>query len=328
MNQQEPQPARYYTNSELWTARRCRRRWWLTYYRQLRRRKDEFNASRTTGVIVHDALAVYYETGAHPLGIVQQHELALKDLYEPELTAAETPDLERELVDAVSYAAAIVTGYVEWLAETGADQGLRLIATESEVAAPLRDDLGAPQLSVMGDPIYLLGKLDARFEHEELGFRFFMDHKVVPDLVKFPKWAHLSPQMLMYHLIEYLTTQEHDPRMDGGVYNLLRKSKRTARAKPPFYARHEVRHNLTQLRNYYIRTVSEIADVETMSSRLQQGEHHLVVCPPNPDESCTWQCPFFSVCGMLDDGSDAEGYLAEAFEPSDPLERYTDIEKR
>jgi hypothetical protein len=177
------------------------------------------------------------------------------------------------------------------------------------------------------DEIFLLGKLDARWKRLSDGARVFMDHKVVGDLVQFPKWAHLSPQMLTYHLIEYLL-KEDDEFTDGGIYNLLRKSKRTQRAKPPFYLRHEVRHNVHQLRNFYTRTMGLISDMYDTEVRLNEGAVPIIECPPAPTEDCAYMCEYFTLCAMMDDGSDWGGLMEDAFVLTDPIARYIDIEKR
>ncbi len=308
---------RYYTNSEIGTYLRCRRKWYLAYVRKLHARREKFRPARTVGAIVHDCLAQEYEGQVEWKHTLKLHADILLDIWGDVLP--EDPDLAKEIKDTLEYVAAIVEGYWQWVEEEGGDSDLRLIDVEQERSVEL--DLSKPE------PVALLGKLDARFQRESDGMRVFMDHKVVGDLVKFPRWAHMSPQMLTYHLIEYLLQEEKDVT-DGGIYNLLRKSKRTARATPPFYLRHEVRHNLHQLRAFYVRTASLISTMYDTEVRLNEGSESLVECPPAPNEDCAWSCEFFTMCGMMDDGSDWGGLLEEAFMEGNPLARYVNIEKR
>jgi len=121
---------------------------------------------------------------------------------------------------------------------------------------------------------------------------------------------------------------EDTERTDGGLLNMLRRTLRTASAKPPFFGRHEVRHNDTVLRNYYRRIYAEI--VEMMRLRENAISVDLgasqAVAPPNPMSSCAWDCQFFALCPMLDDDrEDHELFIEMAYTPADPLARYESV---
>jgi len=45
---------------------------------------------------------------------------------------------------------------------------------------------------------------------------------------------------------------------------------------------------------------------------------------PMPTRDCSWQCDYYHVCTMLDDGSRAEDMLATTFVHVSPLQRYHD----
>jgi hypothetical protein len=110
--------------------------------------------------------------------------------------------------------------------------------------------------------------------------------------------------------------------------NLLKKVKRTASAKPPFYARVDVPHNIHELRNHWKHVVQVAAEIADAERRLNEGEDHHFVAPPTsiPDR-CKWDCEFFRVCPLADDGSDFEGALNAIYEERDPLERYLDADE-
>lgn len=159
-----------------------------------------------------------------------------------------------------------------------------------------------------------------------------MDHKTVMTFADKLKTLHLDEQMQLYHLIEYLILlgeEEEDAqkaRTDGALYNMLRKVKRTSKAKPPFYARHEVRHNLQQLRNFWTRTAGVAQRLVELEARLDAGGDHHFVCPPAPTRDCSWQCDFFQICPMFDDGSDVQSVIETQFEIKHPLAgRYTAV---
>lgn len=117
-------------------------------------------------------------------------------------------------------------------------------------------------------------------------------------------------------------------RTDGVLINMLRKVKRTVRANPPFYGRHEVHFNLDEIRNHWRHVVSIAEDIERTRARLDAGEDHHRVVPPVQNRDCTYACPFFAVCDMFDDGSDVEGALASKYEVHDPNQRYAEDEER
>lgn len=329
---------RYFTNSELGTMRRCPRRWYLSSYRKLVRPREIINEAAYTGTLIHEAVAEYYNRATDPFDIIEY------------MTATEIAAQETALIDAVDQSADIihqnidriysskematlvVEGYIQWLAEEGADSYLQFVSAEEEMSVlfPSKQVQDASPRDV-----YLLGKLDARFVDERTGARVFMDHKSVQNFSDREKWAHLDPQFLFYALIEYLdivkrsesdVDTDTDTWTDGGIVNMLRKSKRTARAKPPFYKRKEVRHSIHELRNFYVRTSGELLRILQATQALDSGvDHHLVV-PPSPTRDCSWDCPFVQLCPMMDDGSDVDGYIDTVFIVGDPLARYDTVD--
>ena len=148
-----------------------------------------------------------------------------------------------------------------------------------------------------------------------------MDHKSAISFNDYYKYSHMSEQLMTYTLLELLMNP--DTIMDGGIYNLLKKVKRTAAAKPPFYDRIDVRFGKKTLDSFWIRTVGTLMDMRRVREALDAGVDHRLVAYPKPmmDWHCS-KCPFFQVCPMLDDGSSAEQYLEDHFEQANPNERY------
>ena len=59
---------------------------------------------------------------------------------------------------------------------------------------------------------------------------------------------------------------------------LLRRVKRTASAKPPFYGRHEVRHNTQELRSHWLHIIAIAQETDRARERIDRGtDHHSVV---------------------------------------------------
>lgn len=327
--------AHYWTNSELSDWRRCLRK---SYLRNVLRLVPVGGGKipewSITGDLIHDPLAVYYTEGGDlvALGLMfrdqaiedQKSRLVPNDSGEIPLPLQnlvteniETINKSWELVELM------LEGYGEWLEEEGADAGLTIISAEQEVCVPIN----MPELD--GEH-YLLGKLDMQVFDKTIDARAYIDHKSVQSFLDKEKTAHIDPQFLFYALLEYLMLiQSKDVTnpewVDRGILNMLRKVKRTARSKPPFFKRTEVRHNRTELENMYVRTMGEILTIMGKLEALENGTDYRMLFPPNPNKDCSWDCQYFSLCPMMDDGSDYQGYINEAFTTGDPLARYDTI---
>lgn len=299
------------SNSELTTWRRCQRKWWLTYYRRLLLAEEEKVGARALGTRVHYALAMYYDGTCTSQQAVEafaaQGAEDREKLIEQELG---TKQLDDELV----LGSIMLQGYFEWLAETGHDDGLEIISAEKHIEVEILPD------------VWLQGKLDARVKRTFDGARFFIDHKTVQNFTDPVKILNMDTQMLTYQLLERLLAV--DEPVIGGIYNMLRKVKRTANAKPPFYLREEAYHNVVELRNYWSQVHAVVTQIANATRLLDDGADHHYVVPPNPRKECTWDCDFFAVCPLLNDGSAAEELIAAAYIVGDPYARYEDNNKQ
>jgi hypothetical protein len=157
----------------------------------------------------------------------------------------------------------------------------------------------------------------------------FRDFKTVGgSFSDFSSTAHMNEQILTYMLLENAKNEGTDERSEGGIFTLLKKVKRTANAKPPFFEQFEVRHNLFSLRSFWQRLHGTVSDLMRVKKSLDDGVSHLAVAYPRPSRDCTWKCPFFSVCPLIDDGSAAEQAIQEMFVESNPYEYYGIEEKK
>jgi RecB family exonuclease len=297
------------SNSEIQAFKRCKRKWWLTYYRRLQRNREDGFGPRAIGNRVHAALAAYYDV--EPTDAFSVHdELLAVDL-------ENFPEDTDKIVKEGLLSRIMLEGYFEWLEETGADEGLTVTGVETELQAVLE---------IKGQPVTIRGKLDKRLVREIDGARRFLDHKTVQEFTTPAKVLDIDEQFLMYELLEVLSgaTDMDDPgRVDGGIYNMLRKVKRSATAKPPFYMRLEISHNAATLRAFYERLHGELHDLMTARERLDAGESHQAVAYPTPTRDCPWQCDFFAVCHLVNDPSaDADHIISVAYSEGDPYARY------
>jgi len=300
------------SNSEIQTFKDCRRKWWLTYYRRLKPKQQKFTGPLALGSRVHEALDQYYTTGTPLLdahaNLVELDRIKLADdMRDPSEIDGEA-DLGRIMLE----------GYLQWVEEEGIDAELEMISTEEILSMPMFDG-----------SIELQGKIDMRVRRKIDGVRMFRDFKTVGgSFSDFSSTAHMNEQILTYMLLENAKNEGTDERSEGGIFTLLKKVKRTANAKPPFFEQFEVRHNLFSLRSFWQRLHGTVSDLMRVKKSLDDGVSHLAVAYPRPSRDCTWKCPFFSVCPLIDDGSAAEQAIQEMFVESNPYEYYGIEEKK
>ncbi len=309
------------SNSESAKFRRCRRAWYLGYYRRLKSRALHGPGTPISiGNAVHDALANYYDPSvkADPVKYAQaQYAQAYED----------APSQVTELQKEEQLVTIMLEGYIEWLGATGIDGDLQITGTEQMVELQL-----VPEIGDYG-PVNLLSKLDAPVLRVSDSAKLALEHKTVGSLDAPLALLKLDTQLLTEHLVRFLdsiekgaTPEEALDQCHGILYNMLRKVKRTPSAKPPFFDRVDVPHNIHELRNHWRHVVNQAREIQAIKLRLDAGADHHDVCPPSPRRDCSWDCDFFKVCVMADDGSDFEGALAALYEEHDPLERYFDTE--
>lgn len=290
------------THSELKTFRRCKRKWWLSVHRELRLKKEQRYGPMASGNRVHRWLELHYELGAD--AAVLDFEASI------EADLADFPDQAEAIGKDAELVRAMVEGYLEWAAEEGIDEDLELVEPEATLEVPLR-----------GLDVLLIGKLDQRFIRRSTGERMFRDYKTVADFSRVGQLP-LDTQMKHYHLLERLS--DPDVRTGGAMYTMIRRVKRSARAKPPFFMNVEVRHNDETLRTYYHQVYTEVEEILELERWLKQGASAARIAYPNPTNDCSWDCDFRPVCPMFDDGSDAEGLASVLYEAGDYLSRYSD----
>jgi len=294
------------SNSEIQKFDRCRRAWYLSYYLGASPAEPEIVGNGILGTRVHAALEGMDGYGLDPLAV-------LAILYSQALE--EHPDWQADINAEWDMARIMVEGYVEWAAETGADASLRTVAVEQEVCVPF------PRLP----GVTLRARLDRVVLDEETGLLSFLDNKTA---ATFEKHEHLEtdPQFLFYAVVQRLAKTPASPQVDGGIVRTLRRVKRTAASKPPYYATDSfrysperieaaelriaaicreimsARHELDHVYRYYS------GDLETVN-RVQRSELY----PSQAFGGCkSWECPFVTLCPMMDDGSDWPGVIRDS----------------
>jgi len=299
------------SNSEVQTYKDCKRKWWLSYYRRLQPKTQQMTGALALGSRIHQALDDYYSKGiplleAHSI-LVATDRKALEDSFR------DTYDLDSE----AELGRIMLEGYLQWVEENGIDSELEMISTEEIISMPMLEGR-----------VELQGKIDMRVRRKADGVRMFRDFKTVGgSFTDFGAMAHMNEQILTYMLLE--TAQNKDgERSEGGIFTLLKKVKRSANARPPFFDQIEVRHNVFALRSFWQRVNGVLTDLMKTRDDLDAGADHRYVAYPRPSRDCKWKCQFFTVCPLLDDGSAAEQAISEMFDVGDPYGYYGTEEKK
>jgi hypothetical protein len=299
------------SNSELQVFKDCRRKWWLTYYRRLQPKYKDMTGALAFGSRIHAALDDHYAKG---IPLLKAHA----DLVDTDRTTLladfqDTHQLEQE----AEMGRIMLEGYEQWVTENGIDAELEVISTEEQIVAPL-----------FNGEVELQGKLDMRVRRKGDGVRMFRDFKTVGgSLSDFANLAPMNEQVLTYMLLES-TKKDEAERSEGGIFTLLKKVKRTANARPPFYDQIEIRHNIFTMRSFWNRIHGTIADLMNVRKSLDTGADPSYVAYPRPTRDCKWKCQFFAICPMFDDGSAAEQAISDAYEVADPYAYYDTTDKK
>lgn len=296
----------YFTNSEFGTFKQCKRKWFLSYYLKRQPRRHSMSKPLNTGILGHEALMIFYRSGGDTAKV-----LAWLDARKAaDIEAAFAVD-QSAIADIHELTRAIFEGYVWWLENTGADHRLKIESVERayEIDGP-----------VFGTK--LLGKVDFTGVDVVTGKILIVDHKFVDGFGRTIPTLNLNEQAPLYMMLRAVAEPDERPAV-GVVWNMLRRVKRGPKAKPPFYARHEVYITETMLNRYWDQLFGQITDIHRVEEALDGGADHQVVAYPSPHQDCSWKCPYFGVCGLMNDpASDYESVLEFNFEIGDPLKRY------
>lgn len=283
----------------------CRRQYWLRYLRKLAPHPayEKQTGPAPLGTRVHLALEGWYAHGLDPLAVVDAvYDLACDD----------HPFHEDDLRKEQDWARIMVAGYVQWAAREGFDEVARVIEVEQVVQEPL---------DVPGDePVLMTGRIDQLVQRWQDGGICVLDHKTLGSMSKADNLDQ-NEQMLTYALLMSLRLKrepigEHR-RVSGAYFNMILRSKRTARAAGPFYRRDYTSYNVHQLNGMWTRLHEEAAQVAQMARRIEAGQDPRAVAYPTPGTHCDW-CPFQRVCPLFDDGSRAEDMVSAQFVEADP----------
>lgn len=288
--------------SEIAKFRRCRRSWALTYYYKwgLDPATAPATGAAQLGTRIHASLEAYYGYDIDPcsaLGVIYEFERSRR------------PDAADALTAEQDWAMIMVSGYLDWAAETGIDEEYDAVAVEQAIEVPI--------LLSNGEMAIVTGKLDQIVRRRMDGALCVRDWKTVASLHKADLLV-LDEQMRIYSAL--LTRKADGMRVDGAIYAMLLRSKRTARASGPFYEQVHIGYNGRDHDSMMMRLRGVLDDMERVIRQLDSGlVDPKVTAYPNPmTDRCKWDCNFTNVCAMFDDGSRVDDAMRGNFIPLDP----------
>lgn len=205
------------SNSEIQVFKECKRKWFLQYYVGLHLKKIKVTGPLPLGTRIHAALEEHYGGSRDA---VEEYMALLKidrDLFMDSPDSA-FEDKVKEFNDEAELGRLMVEGYLEWVNETAIDADLEVLGVETSVS-----------FEVLDGRVILQGKLDMKVRNRFTGMIEVWDNKTAQTFTTYHQTAHMSEQLMLYIMLEKLNPETVDP-VDGGVYNLLKKVKRTARA--------------------------------------------------------------------------------------------------
>lgn len=280
----------YVRQSALKKFKRCRRSWWLLYHRELTLPPSPTpeKGQRQLGTLVHKCLE-NWNTGEDPYAPIAEFE---RDLAETAAVFGET-DIHPDHVKNLSLARLMVEGYIEWEETDGARPHEEVVAVEKQIELPL---------GRFGDhDVVLTGRIDRVLLDTFSGDHIVDDYKTVANFDKGQEFW-IDDQLLTY---AWMLRETDGLTVRTGRHTMLRKVGRSARAKPPFYAREDVYINDAMIEAAAAHTHDIVRDMVTA---LENESLY-----PNPTRDCSWDCDALPVCSMFDDGSDAEAMIQQVY---------------
>lgn len=315
METQKPSLRTSYSSTQNYIQ--CPRRWWLRDLRQLAPDREERTGALPFGSRIHTALD-WWETG----------KMGLRDAWAT--LCNNEADIEEERgglgMDAIEkealLGAAMLEGFETWWEEEGEDQEYEVIAVEQGIKEAI--EVVTPAGEAV--EVMLYGKPDQVMRHRDNGSILIRDWKTTRLLEEKAKASlEMSPQPRIYsRMLQQAMPGEN---VAGIRYTFLRKVKRTAAAKPPFWFSYDLMLSQYNIDHHMRRLAAVTGKMVETRQLVEAGVDPEQAAPFNPGQWCS-TCPFQSVCFVMQTvGMDAaEEMLEDNFIERDPMERYAEEE--
>lgn len=275
------------THSDISRFLTCRRQWYYDYVLDFRP-PEKPTGPLALGSRVHAALeALYRGETDDPVAWIDQRgkdDLAALD-YNQDAKPWDWDQMYEDMIIGRN----CMKLYMEWLAETGADDNNRTVSVEEKVECPILDGR-----------VILRGKVDLLQEDITSGLLCSTDFKTTGD------WSgDLRGQLeRSYQHWCYLIALQHnypDRNVECAQYTVLRKVKKIPSTPPksPLVSRFSVpstRRSIATKRAQIERIALEMLNL--------RGKEDQAVFYPTPSRACSW-CEYKSPCDIADESQEA-----------------------
>lgn len=299
------------TQSDLAAYKRDRRIWFLKTYLGLRPKRMQGISPLVLGSMVHGALEAEYKFGKDMLDWLAVEVQTLGTEYAKNDPYFQWADWHKQ----AEQARLMLEGYREWITDGNLDVRYRQWAVEHLLQVHTQYD---------GTPVVLTGKADMIVRDTLTNELLVWDWKTAAQIERTVRQAHTTEQLPFY--LTLLQANEPTEQVGGAAFNILLKSKRTERAKPPFYHREFVNYDRRALAARQASIDGTILDYVRTVKELNAGvAEPLRVAYANPGvlNFDTWLNPLLEV---MDTGGNVAGIIRAQYVQSDPYGRYAEPE--
>ena len=210
-------------------------------------------------------------------------------------------DLEKKFdPDDVQTSQVMYDTYVSEMEESGIDAAQETVAVEKRIfSAPLwvTEDTFY-RVSCQVDHVY---KDNALHGEPLVG----QDHKTS---ASFFNTANNDFQLMTYAMVLH----DHGYPVEYMEHNIVKRNKRTGRAKPPFTQRNRIRITEAAL-DHWRAQITEICKSHLVAHERSTSIRSPLLYPV-PDNTCGWGCDFVDVCSMVDEDEDYTAVLETEYQ--------------
>lgn len=296
------------TQSDLAAFKRDRRLWFFRTYLGLQPIHEPVTSPLILGTLVHGALEFEYR-GTRPImdayeGLIR----ASRAYYESTTPAFDVHGWNKQ----TELGRLMLEGFIEWRTTEHIDTDIRTVAVEKLLEV---------HTHYLGSRVTLTGKADLIVQDRLTGETLIYDFKTTNNLERTIKQAHTTEQ-----LPYYLTLQQAIAPTEwvtGAAFYLLLKSRRTARAAPPFYHREKVGFSKAALETRRSGIHGAITDYVRVIQALHEGTPRpFMYAYPNPGV-LQFDRAYDRLIDVIDSGGNVAGMIAANFKQASPYARYS-----
>lgn len=320
-----PKTAYVIRHTEVGDFINCPRKWFFLSHNGLNLEPQNRSNKLTVGSLWHKMLEEYYKDGVgdFPSGLRALEE-GIRELREESFNGMEFgefgPDpteTKAQLDKDEELLRILFEGYPDWANHHAypSDKEFARVEAERRMLAPLKTPKGNKSRA------YLAAKLDGIVEKQDTS-HWVLEHKTrgVSTSVSNPDGLTLDLQL---GIQLFLLRQYVDPKykVQGSIYNLVRKQKPGPRVKSPIYGRHQIfrsEYELELLEQYLYKIYREMKQASDLGKKKGwRAAGELRYNPQIWGGLCTWGCPVKNICEALNRGEDVEYLMRAELQPRD-----------